>query len=253
MSSPNKLKSSRKRSRSNITPPSSDIGTTRTTKKATTSTKKKTKEEAAEKKHQQKEKTAARKEAAKARRAELEKDEKYQKVAKELERLKLAPVKGQECIRKQIRNIAKLTPYETKYGEDSEYKDLSIMDNIIHSFATKVDFEKALSIILLHFPILDIIKTLLEKSNTGGNCFEAASMNTLFKHIMLTLKANELLSEGFDLNDFNMLLFNINPIKSKAQTFNDIPATDDYEKVFKNLPEDCKPKEFKNEKDYAQF
>ncbi|GFH52163.1 ubiquitin-40S ribosomal protein S27a [Chaetoceros tenuissimus] len=208
------------------------------------------------------EKKAASKEAAKARRAELTKDEDYQDASTILQELKQAfdiskldPVTGSEHVRKQIMNIASLTgsykQYMADYGEDSTYKELSIMDNIVHSFVTQVDFEKALIIILLHFPTLNIIKTSLEQSNKGGNCFESASINLLLKTIMLILKANGLLSEEFTLEDFNMLLFDINPVKLQAQAFKDISATDEFEKVFVKLPEDCR--KFESEEKYAKF
>ncbi|GFH52027.1 ubiquitin-40S ribosomal protein S27a [Chaetoceros tenuissimus] len=208
------------------------------------------------------EKKAASKEAAKARRAELAKDEDYQDASTILQELKQAfdiskldPVTGSEHVRKQIMNIASLTgsykQYMADYGEDSTYKELSIMDNIVHSFVTQVDFEKALIIILLHFPTLNIIKTSLEQSNKGGNCFESASINLLLKTIMLILKANRLLSEEFTLEDFNMLLFDINPVKLQAQAFKDISATDEFEKVFQMLPEDCR--KFESAEKYAKF
>ncbi|GFH53658.1 ubiquitin-40S ribosomal protein S27a [Chaetoceros tenuissimus] len=208
------------------------------------------------------EKKAAKKEAAKARRAELAKDEDYQKASTILQELKQAfdisildPVTGSERVRKEIMNIASLTgsykQYVADYGEDSTYKELSIMDNIVHSFVTQVDFEKALIIILLHFPTLNIIKTSLEQSNKGGNCFESASINLLLKTIMLILKANGLLSEEFTLEDFNMLLFDINPVKLQAQAFKDISATDEFEKVFVKLPEDCR--KFESAEKYAKF
>ena len=140
--------------------------------------------------------------------------------------------------------------FDKQYGEGSmDHEDLSIMENLVNSFVEAVDFDQALIIILLHFPTLNIVKTSLEKSKKSDNCFESATINLILKIIMLILKANGLISKEFDLAKFNMLLLDINPVKSEAQAFKGIKATKNYE----NIPKKCRPESLKSDEDYAQF
>ncbi|GFH49672.1 predicted protein [Chaetoceros tenuissimus] len=228
------------------------------TKKPTTSTKKKQNNEASEKRRQRK---AATKEANKARREELEKDKDYLDAHDELQRLKLLfdlkeldPERGQKCIWKEFRKMSGLkesfAEFDKDYGEESLYhEDLSIMENLVHSFVKAVDFKEALIIIFLHFPTLNIVKTSLEKSGKSDKCFQSATINLILKTLMLILKANHLIDEDFDLAQFNMLLFDINPVKADAQAFKGVNATKNYE----NIPEECRPASLKTDEDYAKF
>lgn len=216
-----------------------------------------------EKKRQQKEKREAAKERSKAKREALLQDNDYLKADEEYQRLKilfdlsqLNPERGRECVMKEFKDMTglkdKYKGYEKSYGKDSFLEDLKIMENIVNSFVTSVSFKKALIIILLHFPTLNIIKTSLEKSSKSNNCFESATINLILKIIMLVMKANGFLSPEFDLANFNMLLFDTNPVKMPAQAFKGIPATDDFEKVFEKLSDVC-PEQFETPGAYAKF